>query len=86
LSCRHRNGAGGPCEKPGADHAAFAHDKLVRGVQAVRDSSSGAAFELSDQYDHAWLNGNNECIVSDDPSFNPNGNLNGNWKALQAQR
>jgi hypothetical protein len=29
--------------------------------------------------DHAWLNGSNQYVMSDDPNFNPNGNVNGNW-------
>jgi len=45
-----------------------------------------ATFELSNQYDHAWLNGNNEYVMNDDPNFNPNGQLNGNWTSLQPVR
>ena len=55
-------------------------------MQTFRDPSSGATFELSNQYDHAWLNGSNQYVMSDDPNFNPNGNLNGNWTQLQAVR
>jgi Cysteine rich repeat len=36
--------------------------------------------------DHAWLNGANQYVMSDDPNFNPNGNLNGNWTSLQPVR
>ena len=42
--------------------------------------------ELSNLYDHAWLNGSNEYVMSDDPNFNPNGNLSGSWNQLQAVR
>jgi hypothetical protein len=42
--------------------------------------------ELSKQYDHAWLNGANEYVMSDDPSFNPNAQLSGSWNQLQAVR
>jgi hypothetical protein len=52
-------------------------------VQTFRDPSSGATFELSNQYDHAWLNGSNQYVMSDDPNFNPNGKINGNWNSLQ---
>jgi hypothetical protein len=70
----------------GANNAAFGADQLVRGVQTFRDPSSGATYELSNQYDHAWQNGSNEYVMSDNPNFNPNGKLDGNWSSLQAVR
>lgn len=70
----------------GASHAAFGADQGIRGVQTFRDPSSGKSFELSNQYDHAWRNGSNEYVMSDDPNFNPNGALNGQWNALQPVR
>ena len=70
----------------GANNAAFGADQLVRGVQTFRDPSSGATYELSNQYDHAWQNGSNEYVMSDDPNFNPNGKLDGNWNSLQVVR
>ena len=70
----------------GANHAAFGESQIIRGVQTFRDPASGATFELSNQFDHAWLNGSNEYVMSDDPNFNPNGSLNGNWNALQLVR
>jgi hypothetical protein len=42
--------------------------------------------ELSDQYDHAWLNGADQYVMSNDPNFNPNAQLSGNWNELQAVR
>jgi hypothetical protein len=73
-------------QQQGSYNSAFGADQLIRGVQTFRDPSSGATFELSNQYDHAWLNGSNQYVMSDDPSFNPNGNLNGNWTTLQPVR
>ena len=70
----------------GANNAAFGADQLVRGVQTFRDPSTGTTFELSNQYDHAWLNGSNDYLMSDDPNFNPNGKVSGNWTSLQAVR
>jgi hypothetical protein len=70
----------------GANRAAFGQDQLIRGVQTFRDPSTGATFELSNQYDHAWLNGANEYVMTGDPNFNPNGNLNGNWTKLELVR
>jgi hypothetical protein len=67
----------------GANQAAFGQDQLIRGVQTFRNPETGATFELSNLHDHAWLNGGNEYIMSDDPNFNPNGKLDGNWSSLQ---
>jgi hypothetical protein len=73
-------------QQRGSNNAAFGADQLIRGVQTFRDPSSGATFELSNQYDHAWLNGSNQYVMSDDPNFNPNGKVNGNWTSLQPVR
>jgi hypothetical protein len=67
----------------GANQAAFGEDQVIRGVQTFRNPQTGQTFELSNLHDHAWLNGNNEYLMSDDPNFNPNGQLNGNWTSLQ---
>jgi hypothetical protein len=73
-------------QQRGSYNAAFGADQLIRGVQTFRDPSSGATFELSNQYDHAWQNGSNQYVMSDDPNFNPNGSVNGNWTSLQPVR
>ena len=70
----------------GANEAFLGQDQLIRGVQTYRDPATGGTFELSNQYDHAWLNGANEYVMSDDPTFNPNGKLNGNWNQLEVVR
>ena len=70
----------------GANQAFLGQDQLIRGVQTFRDPATGSKFELSNQYDHAWLNGANEYVMSDDPNFNPNGQLNGNWNQLEVVR
>jgi Cysteine rich repeat len=67
----------------GSMNSAFAFDQNIRGVQTFRDPTTGNTMELSNMYDHAWLNGSNEYIMSDDPNFNPNGQLNGSWNQLQ---
>ena len=69
-----------------AEAAAFGADQNIRGVQTFRDPTTGGTMELSNQYDHAWLNGSNEYIMSDDPNFNPNTNLSGSWNQLQVVR
>jgi hypothetical protein len=70
----------------GAQQAAFGESQLIRGVQTFRDPATGHTFELSNQYDHAWLNGSNEYVMSDDPNFNPNSQLSGSWNELQVVR
>ena len=70
----------------GANNAAFGFDQNIRGVQTFRDPTTGKTMELSNLYDHAWLNGTNEYVMSDDPNFNPNGVLNGDWNKLQVVR
>jgi hypothetical protein len=70
----------------GANHAAYGESQIIRSVQTFRDPSTGSTFELSNQFDHAWLNGTNQYVMSDDPTFNPNGNLTGNWTELQVVR
>jgi hypothetical protein len=62
----------------------LAVDQNLRGVQTFRDPSTGNTMELSSQYDHAWLNGAGEYVMSDDPNFNPNAQLSGSWNQLQA--
>ncbi len=68
----------------GADASAFHADQNIRGVQTFRDPTTGQTQELSNLYDHAWQNGSNEYIMSNDPNFNPNQQLSGNWSELQA--
>ena len=73
-------------QQRGSLNAAYGADQGIRGVQTFRNPATGATMELSNQYDHAWLNGSNEYIMSEDPNFNPNGQLSGDWNQLQAVR
>ena len=73
-------------QQRGSLNAAYGADQGIRGVQTFRNPTTGATMELSNMYDHAWLNGSNEYIMSDDPNFNPNGQLNGDWNQLQVVR
>lgn len=70
----------------GANVSAMQADQNIRNVQTFRDPTTGNTMELSNLYDHAWLNGSNQYVMSDDPNFNPNGNLSGSWNQLQAVR
>jgi hypothetical protein len=73
-------------QQRGSMIAAYGQDQLIRGVQTFRDPSSGRTVELSNLYDHAWANGSDQYIVTDDATFNPNGHVNGNWGELQLVR
>jgi cysteine rich repeat protein len=73
-------------QQQGSMVAARGADQLIRGVQTFRDPSSGRTVELSNLYDHAWASGTDQYIVTDDPNFNPNGHVNGNWGELQLVR
>ena len=70
----------------GSMNSAAAFDQNIRGVQTFRNPATGGTMELSNLYDHAWLNGSNEYIMSDDPNFNPNSQLQGSWNQLQVVR
>jgi cysteine rich repeat protein len=70
----------------GSEQSFLAADQNIRGVQTFRDPSTGHTMELSNQYDHAWLNGANEYVMSEDPNFNPNARLSGSWNQLQVVR
>jgi hypothetical protein len=73
-------------QQRGAANSNFGADQLTRGVQTFRNPATGGTMELSNLYDHAWSNGSNEYIMSDDPNFNPNGLGNGSWNQLQVVR
>jgi hypothetical protein len=66
-----------------SDIGFHATDQNLRDVQTYRDPTTGRTFELSNQYGHAWLNGANQYVMSDDPNFNPNAQLSGSWNELQ---
>jgi hypothetical protein len=68
----------------GADASTFHADQNIRGVQTFVDPATGKTQELSNLYDHAWQNGSNEYIMSNDANFNPNEHLSGDWSQLQA--
>jgi hypothetical protein len=68
----------------GADASAFHEDQNIRGVQTFRDPATGKTQELSNLYDHAWQNGSNTYIMSNDAGFNPNEHVSGDWSQLQA--
>jgi hypothetical protein len=68
----------------GADASVFHEDQNIRGVQTFRDPATGKTQDLSNLYDHAWQDGTNDYILSNDPNFNPNEHVSGDWSELQA--
>jgi hypothetical protein len=58
----------------------------MRGVQNFRNPSTGENVKLSNQYTHAWVNGNGEYVMSDTPGFNPGQVLQGSWTELKPVR
>jgi hypothetical protein len=69
-------------QQRGADQAFVGADQLIRGVEPYRDPATGKTYELSNLYGNAWMNGNNEFVLSEDPNFNPASAFNGDWKPL----
>jgi hypothetical protein len=67
----------------GADASVFHEDQNIRGVQTFRDPTTGKTQELSNLYDHAWQNGSDGYIMSNDSTFNPNEHVSGDWSELQ---
>jgi len=66
------------------DRAAENFSQTLRGVETYRNPNTGETFELSNQYGHAWVNNNNEYILSDQEGFDPNVALkSGTWTTLQ---
>lgn len=66
------------------DRAMENYSQALRGVETYRNPNTGETFELSNQYGHAWVNNQNEYILSDQESFDPNVALKtGNWTALE---
>jgi hypothetical protein len=68
----------------GSDNSVFHADQNIRGVQTFREPATGTTQELSNLYDHAWQNGTGDYVMSNDPSFNPNEHMSGDWNQLQA--
>ncbi len=68
----------------GSDNSVFHADQNIRGVQTFRDPATGTTQEFSNLYDHAWQNGTGDYVMSNDPSFNPNEHMSGDWSQLQA--
>jgi hypothetical protein len=65
------------------EHSMAAWSQYMRGVQTFRNPNTGETVELSNQYGHAWAGPDNQYVVTDSASFNPNASLQGNWNRLE---
>ncbi|HEY2018725.1 MAG TPA: SHOCT domain-containing protein [Bryobacteraceae bacterium] len=65
------------------DHVFAQFSQSTLGVETYRNLTSGETFELSNQYNHAWVNDRNEVVLSDQEGWDPNVALKGNWTQMQ---
>lgn len=58
--------------------------RYIRGVEKYHNPFDGRSVELPSQYDHAWASTAGEYVLSDDPNFDPNRDLQGgDWRLLR---
>jgi hypothetical protein len=67
------------------DRAMRGFGEYIRGVETYHNPIEGRAVELPHGYRDAWVSGNNEYILSNDPSFNPNVGDTRNWTRMRPQ-
>jgi len=60
--------------------------QYMRGVDSYASPVSSTRVELPSGYNHAWVNGLGEYVLSNDSFFNPNQTLSGNWSKLSPAR
>jgi hypothetical protein len=65
------------------DHVFAQFSQSTLGVETYRNPTSGETFDLSNQYNHAWVNDRNEVVLSDQEGWDPNVALKGNWTQMQ---
>lgn len=58
-------------------------DEYVRGVNSYQSPLETYPVQLPAGYDYAWTRGNGEYILSNDPGYNPNGSMAGDWQPMQ---
>lgn len=59
------------------------YSQYQRGVDEYQNPGTGDRVELPSGYGHAWRGLNDEYLVTDNPNFNPNVELRGDWTALE---
>jgi hypothetical protein len=55
----------------------------IRGVDAYHDPVEGKAVELPSGYTDAWVNSRGEYVITENPNFNPNVEMEGGWRKLE---
>lgn len=55
----------------------------MRGVEEYYNPIERRSVELPSSYREAWINGQGEYILTDNPNYNPNVQAGGNWQKLQ---
>ena len=68
------------------DHVFGQISQTTLGVETYRNPASGETWDLSNTYNHAWVNDRNELVLSDQEGWDPNTALQGNWHALEHVR
>jgi hypothetical protein len=51
-------------------------------IQPYSNPIDGTTVDLPSGYNNAWVNGNGEYILADNPNFNPNIESNSNWQPM----
>ena len=64
-----------------ADHINNQFSDYMRGVDRYSDGDT--QIQLPSGYENAWVNDKGEYLLSNTQSYDPNIELNGNWKSLQ---
>lgn len=60
--------------------------EYIRGVQTYQNPLESRPVELPTGYREAWVSGNGEYILSNDPSFNPNVGSTQSWQRMKPVR
>lgn len=59
--------------------------QLIRGVESYVDPRTQERIELNAGYKNAWTNAKGEYLLSESASFNPNVELQEDWRPLQKE-
>jgi hypothetical protein len=59
---------------------------IIRGVDQYAMPDGKSTVTLPSNYNHAWVNGAGEYILSNNPLYNPNQRLQGNWTEVKPAR
>ena len=67
----------------GREHSMQGWSQYMRGVQTYRNPNTGETVELSNRYEHAWAGPDNQYVVTDSTTYNPNTSQQGNWTRME---